>query len=65
MCLSEDVPINWGHCGICMGDGKIIHAWDEVRIDDYMEIEKLTALSGDHPTYLGWVPLERVLSEKE
>lgn len=48
-----------------MGDGKIIHAWDEVRIDDYMEIEKLTALSGDHPTYLGWVPLERVLSEKE
>ena len=42
----------------------MIHAWDKVRIDDYLAIEKLTALTGDHPEYLGWVPLQRVLNQK-
>ena len=42
----------------------MIHAWDKVRIDYYLDIEKLTALTGDHPKYLGWVPLERVLKQK-
>ena len=54
----------WGHCGISFGDGHVIHAWDMVRIDDYLVIEKLTALTGDHPKYLGWVALERVLKQK-
>ena len=62
--LSENGPVNWGHCGIGLDDGRVIHAWDMVRIDDYMEIEKLTALTGDHPKYLGWVALERVLNQK-
>ena len=53
--------INWGHCGISLGDGRIIHAWDTVRIDDYREIEAMTALSGDRPGYIGWVPIESVL----
>ena len=39
-------------------------AWDVVRIDDYLEIEQLTALTGDHPGYIGCVPLERVLLQK-
>ena len=30
----------------------------------YLAIEKLTALTGDHPEYLGWVALERVLNQK-
>lgn len=64
LCLSEDGLEDWGHCGISLGDGKVIHAWDEVRIDDYMEIEKLTSLAGTHPKYLGWIPLERVLAQK-
>ena len=64
LCPSAEGPVNWGHCGISLGDGKIIHAWDVVRIDDYLEIEHLTALTGDHPGYLGWVPLERVLQQK-
>ena len=38
--------------------------WDMVRIDGYLAIEKLTALTGDHPEYLGWVALERVLNQK-
>ena len=36
-----------------------------VDFDDYLGIEALTALSGDHPKYIGWVPLERVLEQKE
>lgn len=64
LCPSEDGPVNWGHCGISLGDGQLIHAWDVVRIDDYLEIERLTALTGDHPKYIGWVPLSRVLMQK-
>ena len=64
LCPSESGPINWGHCGVSLGDGRVIHAWDIVRIDDYLAIEKLTAQTGDHPKYLGWVALERVLNQK-
>ena len=64
LCPGENGPVNWGHCGISLGDSRVIHAWDMVRIDDYLAIEKLTALTGDHPEYLGWVPLERVLNQK-
>ena len=65
ICLGPDGPVNWGHCGISLGDGRIIHAWDMVRIDDYREIEAMTALSGDHPGYIGWVPIESVLYGNE
>lgn len=64
LCPSEDGPVNWGHCGISLGDGRVIHAWDRVRIDGYLQIEALTALTGDHPKYIGWVPLARVLAQK-
>ena len=64
ICPGPDGPVNWGHCGICLGDGRIIHAWDTVRIDDYREIEAMTAISGDHPRYIGWVPVSRVLTQK-
>ena len=57
-------PVNWGHCGISLGDGKIIHAWDEVRIDDYRQVESFYDASGDHPVYIGWVPFSRVLRQK-
>ena len=53
-----------GWCLAFIEDGRIIHAWDKVRIDDYLGIEKLTTLTGDHPNYLGWVPLKRVLNQK-
>ena len=65
ICLGPDGPVNWGHCGISLGEGRILHAWDTVRIDDYRETEAMTALSGDHPKYIGWVPLKRVLKQKE
>ena len=64
LCPSENGPVSWGHCGISLGDRGVIHAWDKVRIDDYLDIEKLTALPGEHPKYLGWVPLGRVLKQR-
>ncbi len=64
ICQGPDGPVDWGHCGISLGDGRVIHAWDAVRIDDHREIEDMTALSGDHPKYIGWVPVERVLKQK-
>lgn len=64
LCLSGEGPVNWGHCGISLGGGQVIHAWDAVRTDGYRAIEKLTALTGDHPKYIGWVPLSRVLAQK-
>ena len=64
LCVSDDGPVNWGHCGISLGDGSVIHAWDAVRIDSYREVEAMTARSGDHPMYIGWVPIERVLRQE-
>jgi len=64
ICPGEDGPVNWGHCGVALGDGSVIHAWDAVRVDNYRDIERLTALSGDHPRYIGWVPVERVLQQR-
>ena len=63
-CPGETGPMNWGHCGISLGEGLVIHAWDRVRIDDYREIEKLRAFSGDYPKYIGWVPVGRVLAQE-
>ena len=64
MCKGENGPVNWGHCGISLGDGRVVHAWHAVRIDGYLDIEQLTADSGCHPQYIGWVPAARVLSQK-
>ena len=64
ICLNGETRENWGHCGISLGEGNVIHAWDVLRIDPYLGIEALTARGGGHPRYLGWVPIERVLAQK-
>ena len=63
LCQGEAGPVNWGHCGISLGGGEVIHAWDRVRTDGYLAVEGLTALTGDHPKYIGWVPVSRVLAQ--
>ena len=53
---------NWGHVGFSIGDGKIIHSWGHIRIDNYLAAEKLEGSDTWHsPSYIGWVPLDRVL----
>lgn len=64
ICLSEEGPVNWGHCGISLGEGLVIHAWDTVKINNYKDIENMKSNAGDNPRYLGWVPVERVMAQK-
>lgn len=63
LCKTQEGIMDWGHCGLALDDGMVIHAWNVVRIDPYMDIEKLSA-AGEFPKYLGWVPMERVLAQK-
>ena len=52
---------NWGHVGLSIGDGKIIHSWDRIRIDDCLAVENLTGTPGwSKPKYIGWAPVERI-----
>ncbi|MGW8846716.1 NlpC/P60 family protein [Streptomyces xiamenensis] len=53
---------NWGHVGIALGDGRVIHAWDRVRIDPAEHLEDLTPPPGwDLLRGAGWAPAERFL----
>jgi cell wall-associated NlpC family hydrolase len=53
---------NWGHVGLSIGNGEVIHAWDKVRIDNYLDVVKLMAAPGwEKPKFIGWVPLERIM----
>ena len=64
LCPGGNGPVNHGHCGISLGDGRVVHAWDKVRIDGYLAIGDMTAVTGDHPKYIGWVPLDRVIAQR-
>jgi cell wall-associated NlpC family hydrolase len=53
---------NWGHVGLSLGDGAVVHAWDVVRIDPVGSIEDLVPPDGwTTPRLLGWTPAERLL----
>jgi cell wall-associated NlpC family hydrolase len=34
-------PKDWGHVGLCIGDGQIIHARSAMRIDHYLALQDL------------------------
>ena len=52
---------NWGHVGLCIGEGQVIHAWDIVRMDHYLDVQNVTPTAGGtRPQYIGWTPVERV-----
>lgn len=52
---------DWGHIGLSLGRGQVIHAWNVVRADDYQEIEDLSAPGWTNPKYIGWVPVDQIL----
>ncbi|MFE2289921.1 hypothetical protein [Streptomyces sp. NPDC059452] len=53
---------NWGHVGLCVGDGLVIHAWSDVRIDHYLEVPGLAGPPGwDAPRWTGWTSAQRIL----
>ncbi|WP_125776805.1 NlpC/P60 family protein [Antribacter gilvus] len=52
---------NWGHVGLSLGDGLVIHAWDRVRLDSYLAVQDLAGPPGwDSPRLVGWTPVERI-----
>lgn len=53
---------NWGHVGLALGGGEVIHAWHVVRIDHYLAVPELPGAPGwTAPAYVGWVPVARLL----
>lgn len=51
-----------GGVGLSIGNGEVIHAWDKVRITNYLDVEKLTTAPGwEKPKFIGWVLLERIM----
>lgn len=53
---------DWGHVGLALGDGRVVHAWDVVRIDPAGSVEGLEPAAGwTRPRLLGWASLERLL----
>ncbi len=58
----DGVVRNWGHIGLSLGDGRIVHAWDVVRADTIAAVEQLACPPGwTRALYLGWAPVERIL----
>lgn len=52
---------NYGHVGLHMGNGQVIHSWDRVRVDHYLDVQKLATAPGwTSPQYIGWAPVERI-----
>ena len=59
--LVNGEPKDWGHVGLSLGDGQVIHAWDTVRIDGYLDVQNLEpAPTWTKPRYIGWAPIERI-----
>ena len=54
---------NWGHVGISLGDGTIIHTWGSVRVDGYLAVHELTPPHGwTAPKYVGWSPAAEIIN---
>jgi hypothetical protein len=52
----------WGHVGIAIGDGTVVHAWDEVRVDAIPEVPRLQPAAGwTPPRLLGWAAAAQLL----
>lgn len=49
---------NWGHMGLSLGDGRVVHSWcAEVRVDDFRAIGAFDPPPGwTQPVYTGWAP---------
>ena len=57
---------NWGHVGLALGDGRVIHALAEVRIDDYRDVVALLPPHASHSArYIGWASASAVLKRSK
>ena len=52
----------WGHVGLALGDGRVVHAWDRVRVDGATAVSELDPATGwTAPVLLGWTSVDRLL----
>jgi hypothetical protein len=52
----EEEYRNWGHVGLSIGNGDVIHAFGKVRVDNHLDIQDLSPGTGwTNPEYIGWV----------
>ena len=61
--LVDGIERDWGHVGLATGDGRMIHAWPQVRIDDITAMPSLPSGSWSTPGYLGYAPPSRILRD--
>jgi cell wall-associated NlpC family hydrolase len=60
---SGGIHRDWGHVGLALGDGRVLHAWDEVRIDEARAVEELEPAPGwTQPRLIGWTAAARLLA---
>jgi cell wall-associated NlpC family hydrolase len=53
---------DWGHVGLSLGDGQVVHAWDVIRVDEAHAVTRLSSANrADPPRLIGWTPVERIL----
>jgi cell wall-associated NlpC family hydrolase len=57
----DGVIRDWGHVGLAIGDGRMIHTWPEVRVDPITDVPSLPSGSWSPPQYLGFAPPSRIL----
>jgi cell wall-associated NlpC family hydrolase len=57
----DGVVRDWGHVGLAIGDGRMVHTWPEVRVDQIKDVPLLPSGSWTAPEYLGFAPPSRIL----
>jgi cell wall-associated NlpC family hydrolase len=53
---------DWGHVGIALGDGRLVHAWPEVRLDAIGAVPMLPSGDWSSPRYAGWAGPSTILA---
>ncbi|HJW22343.1 MAG TPA: hypothetical protein VJ506_07940 [Candidatus Limnocylindrales bacterium] len=53
----------WGHVGLALGDGRMVHAWPDIRVDPISDVPRLPSGDWTAPRPLGWAAPERILRD--
>jgi cell wall-associated NlpC family hydrolase len=58
----DGVDGDWGHVGLSLGVGRLVHAWNVVRVDEVHAVTRLMSTAGtEAPRLIGWTPVDRIL----
>ena len=53
----------WGHVGLALGDGRMVHAWPDIRVDRISDVPRLPSGDWTAPRPVGWVAPEPILRD--